>query len=81
MRRLAISAPVATTAVAAAAVSASIASTATRAAAGAAKSARIAATCAAAALTLSLVLPLPRKCVCTDISKRRFHRIGLRTSG
>ena len=81
MRRLAISAPVATTSVSAAAISASIASTAARAVAGAAKSARIAATAAAAALTLSLVLPLPREGVCANISKRRFHRIGLRASG
>ena len=69
MSCLAISAPVATTTVAAAAVSASVASTAARAAAGAAKSACIAAISAAAALTLSLVLPLPREGVCANISK------------
>ena len=73
MRRLAISAPVATT------ISASIATTAARAAV-AAKAARIAATSTAAPLARSLVLPLPRESVCADIAKGRFHRVGLRTS-
>lgn len=76
MRGLAISTPVA-----AAAISASIAPVATRAAAGTAKSARIAAVSAATALPLAWVLPLPREGVCANISKRRFHRIGLRASG
>ncbi len=77
MRRLAISAPIAT-----AAITTSIASIAARAAASAAKSARIAAASAAATLLpLAWVLPLPYKGVCANISKRRFHGIRLRSSG
>ena len=58
---------VATTTVAAAAVSTRIATTAAWTAAGTAKSARIAATCAAA--TLTLVHPLPREGIRADVAK------------
>ena len=67
MKRLAISAPAATTTVAAAAGSTRIATTAAWTAAGTAKSARIAATCAAA--TLTLVQPLPREGIRADVAK------------
>ncbi len=66
MRGLAITTPIATTAITATPVSTRVAGVATRTATATAKTACIAATPTA---TLALILPLPGECIGTDITK------------